>query len=98
MPKVVVRIVPWLSGYFGSSGTILLENQIRENESILALLLSLAEKNVSFGKDIFRPSGRVLQSHIPVVLNGKLVTPADVDDVILRDGDRITVTPAHTGR
>jgi len=97
MPKILVTIAPWLSEYFGSSGTVTFGNQIEESESILGLLLVLAEKNVAFGKDIFGPSGGMLQSHILVVLNGKLVTPADIDKIKLRGGDKITLTPAQTG-
>jgi hypothetical protein len=97
MPSVVVTILPWLSEHFGSSRTFFFESQMRGSESILDLLLGLAEKNVSFRKDVFGPSGETLQSHILVVLNGKLVTPTDISSIKVGDGDRITLAPAHTG-
>lgn len=75
MPKVAVKIVPWLSEAFGASRTLVLEQEVGEDESPLGLLQKLAERNVSLRGNIFDDSQGGIQGDILIVLNGRLVCP-----------------------
>lgn len=97
MPKVAVKIVPWLSEAFGASRTLVLEQEVGEDESPLGLLQKLAERNVSLRGNIFDDSQGGIQGDILIVLNGRLVPQPDVGKIKLRNGDRMTVTPVVTG-
>lgn len=100
---IKVQIELWMGKEFGKDFRVASElRSIREEEledgvTVTNFMEDLAERYRPIREKIFdREAGR-FYPHVVVNLNDRVISPHEVYDKVLKDGDRITVLPMYLG-
>lgn len=99
MGKVHLEIWPWLSRHEEPTGfhRIILEEEVREGETVRDFLSRMAEGRRVFREVIFNPQSQELSRQVTVIYNERLLELAGGLDTSLQDGDRLSFLPAFAG-
>jgi molybdopterin converting factor small subunit len=94
-----VRLQFWMAGSPGDSqsGSMILEEEIREGESLRSLLQRLAGRLPRLSGPIFDPGKQTLSDEVAVVINDHLLHLSNGLETMLRSGDRILIFPYMAG-
>jgi molybdopterin converting factor small subunit len=101
--QVRVHILPWFSerleprGTAQRHGTVSLEEALPPGSTLRALLQGLAGRYPGLGEALFFPEGGGLQAGVVVTHNGRLVAATDGLDLVLEDGDALSLIPSYPG-
>ena len=99
MATVTVKVTRWLCQHVGVAP---LEPDgapvaVSEGESVRDLLCRLAAEGGGLWKAFLDDQGREVGGHVLVILNDRLVNPANRGETLLRDGDRVLLLPMIEG-
>jgi len=94
-----VRLQFWMAGSPGGaqSGTVMMEEEIREGESLRSLLNRLAGRLPQLAGPIFDPETQSLSSEVAVLINDHLDHFSQGLETKLKSGDRIFIFPYLAG-
>jgi len=94
-----VRLQFWMAGSPGGaqSGTVMMEEEIREGESLRSLLNRLAGRLPQLAGPIFDPETQSLSSEVAVLINDHLDHFSQGLETKLKNGDRIFIFPYLAG-
>ena len=94
-----VRLQFWMAGPPGGtpSGSMMMEEEIQEGESLRSLLNRLAGRLPQLPGPIFDPATQALSSEVAVVFNDHLNHFSQGLETKLKDGDRIFIFPYLAG-
>lgn len=94
-----VRLQFWMAGPPGGtqSGSMMMEEEIQEGESLRSLLNRLAGRLPQLPGPIFDPETQTLSSEVAVVFNDHLNHFSQGLETKLKDGDRIFIFPYLAG-
>jgi len=94
-----VRLQFWMAGSPGGaqSGTVMMEEEIREGESLRSLLNRLAGRLPQLAGPIFDPETQSLSSEVAVLINDHLDHFSHGLETKLKNGDRILIFPYLAG-
>jgi molybdopterin converting factor small subunit len=95
--EIPVEVMSWLKEDFNheTPGGLTLTETVTPKTSILDLVRRLADKYPAFKKKTFEHKDG-LTEYCMVILNGRLISPAELSQEI-KPGDKITLTPAFYG-
>lgn len=96
---VRIEILPWAKRPFDikGSGRLVLEEEIKDGDSVGDLFAVLAAKYAWFGEMVFDASGLRLSGHISVIHNGRLLDLKGGLSSELKDGDTLMLVHALAG-
>ncbi len=99
MAMVTVKVTRWLCQHVGVAP---LEPDdipvaVSEGESVRDLLCRLSAEGEGFWKVFLDDQAREVGGHVLVILNDRLVNPADRGESLLRDGDQVLLLPMIEG-
>lgn len=99
MGWVRLEILPWAKRPFEnrSTGRLVLNEEIKQGDSVGDLFTMLASKYPWFGETVFDGSGPRLRGHISVIHNDILLELARGLATELKDGDTLTLVHALAG-
>lgn len=99
MLKVTVEVMSWLKDDFGHKSTerLVFEETINQKTSIMDLVHQLAEKYPRFGRKAFSDPKQGIFDYCSVILNGSFLSAPSELDRDLKDGDKVTLSPAFYG-
>ena len=99
MAWVRLEVMGWLSERHTppGSGTLVLKEEIREAESVQALLNRLSRLYPVFRECIFDGKAQELAGQVTVIYNGRLLDLAEGLNTKLKDGDTLLFVPAFAG-
>ena len=91
MPKVELHIYPPLSQQMSSKtvGALILEQEIEQGETLVNLLVRLANGNHEAWQGIFDAETHRIQPAIMAVLNGTVLARSEAPQTLLSDSDQI---------
>jgi molybdopterin converting factor small subunit len=94
-----IRLQFWMAGPPGGtqSGSMMMEEEIQEGESLRSLLNRLAGRLPQLPGPIFDPETQTLSSEVAVVINDHLNHFSQGLETKLKDGDRIFIFPYLAG-
>ena len=94
-----VRLQFWMAGSPGGaqSGTVMMEEEIQEGESLRSLLNRLAGRLPQLAGPIFDPETQSLSSEVAVLINDHLDHFSQGLETKLKSGDRIFIFPYLAG-
>jgi len=94
-----VRLQFWMAGPPGGTqpGSMMMEEEIQEGESLRSLLNRLAGRLPQLPGPIFDPETQTLSSEVAVVFNDHLSHFSQGLETKLKDGDRIFIFPYLAG-
>ena len=94
-----VRLQFWMAGSPGGaqSGTVMMEEEIREGESLRSLLNRLAGRLPQLAGPIFDPETQSLSSEVAMLINDHLDHFSQGLETKLKNGDRIFIFPYLAG-
>jgi molybdopterin converting factor small subunit len=94
-----VRLQFWMASSPGGaqSGTVVMDEEIQEGESLRSLLNRLAGRLPQLPVPIFDPETQTLSSEVAVVINDHLDHFSHGLETKLKDGDRIFIFPYLAG-
>jgi hypothetical protein len=97
--RVQVKIFSWFSGALvpGLNSALCLDEELPANCSLRACLNRLAERYPAFAEVIYDPHGAGLHEQVVITHNGLLLTGSDILDLVLQNGDSISLIPAYAG-
>ena len=99
MQKVTFEVMSWLKDDFGhkNSDRLVLEETITQKTSIMDLIHLMAKKYSRFGRKAFADPKQGIYEYCSVILNGRFLSaPADLNRE-LKEGDKVTLSPAFYG-
>ena len=96
---VKVKIYSWFSGALvpGHDSALLLEEELPPGSSLRTCFLRLDARFPKFGEIIYDSGEDVLQVQVVLTHNGKLLTGSDSLDLVLQNGDSISLIPVYAG-
>lgn len=96
---VQFKILSWFSGALvpGSNSALLLEEELPANCSLRTGFTRLAERYPEFSEVIYNPNEDDLHVQVVITHNGLLLTGADCLDLMLQNGDSISLIPSYAG-
>ncbi len=99
MGKVRLEILAWLSGQMSSpsSERLILEEEVKEGETVKDLLNRLAAQHQVFREFVFDVKAQELTSVVSVIYNGRLLELVQGIQTPLKDGDNLMFLPAFSG-
>ena len=99
MAKVQVRIPPHVAKMLdaGSSGWLLLEQELNKPLTVSDLLSSLVMTYPGFRESVYNPSAGVINDQIGLILNDRMLTFEELSKTTLKDEDSITIVPLYYG-
>jgi molybdopterin converting factor small subunit len=99
MAKVKVVIRHWLSTMMGTdgSGPVLLDEETNGHSTVGGVLLGVAARNKAFGEAVFDASLKDLSGRITIALNNRLLGKHKDLDIVVKDGDVLTLFPTIEG-
>jgi len=94
-----VKLQFWMAGPLGEgqSGTMMMEEEIHEGESLRSLLNRLAGRLPQLPGPIFDPETQTLSSEVAVMINDHLNHFSHGLETKLKNGDRILIFPYLAG-
>ena len=94
-----VKLQFWMASSPGGaqSGTVVMEEEIQEGESLRSLLNRLAGRLPRLSGPIFDPETQTLSSEVAVVINDHLNHFSQGLETKLKNGDRILIFPYLAG-
>ena len=94
-----VRLQFWMASSPGGtqSGSMVMEEEIQEGESLRSLLNRLAGRLPQLPVPIFDPATQTLSSEVAVLINGHLDHFSQGLETALKNGDRIFIFPYLAG-
>ncbi len=99
MATVTVEATRWLCEHVNiappDSGGIPVT--VPEGESVRGMLCRLAADRGGFWETFLDAQAQEVGGHVLVILNGRLVNPADRGESLLRDGDQVLLLPMIEG-
>lgn len=94
--KIEVEILPWLSRALGKESKLILTEKVNpKGEKLKSLLERIALKHEGFGAVIYDVKRGALQDTVVIFVNNQS-TSKDLK-LIIKNGDRITLTPFYSG-
>lgn len=103
MNRVTIEIWMWLGnelkGDFESPSEMrsIKKEEVGEGTTIRQFLVHLATSYPPIAKNIFDIKTKRLSPNVVVNYNDRVISPYEVYDKILKDGDKITVLPMYVG-
>ena len=99
MVKVTVEVLSWLKDDFNhkSSGSLVLEEVVSPETSVIDLIHLMADKYPKFGKKVFDDQKQELTDYCLVILNGSIVSASAELNMELKEGDTVTFLPFFMG-
>jgi molybdopterin converting factor small subunit len=99
MAKVKVIIRPWLATVMGTegSGPVLLDEETDGQPTVGGVLRGVAARNKGFGEAVFDEGFNDLSGRITVSLNNRLLGRHSDLDILVKDGDILTLFPTIEG-
>jgi len=99
MPQVRLKIQNLLtqSKNESSTGFAVISVSASEGEGVLALLRRLAQENRDLNKIVTYVTGQDTHTPTVVLLNGRFLSPHELSEVTLKEGDELTVLPLLDG-
>ena len=97
--KVIIEVTSWLKEDFGHDGlnNLVIEEVISQGTSIMDLIHLIADKYPKFGKKALADQKQNLLDYLLVILNGSIVSTPAALNTELKEGDKVTLTPAFYG-
>ena len=99
MIKITVEVMSWLKEDFDlkTSDNLIFEETFKTETSIMDLLHLIADRYPKFGKNVSDNPKQDFFDYCLVILNRKIITnPAELKTE-LKEGDKITLSPAFYG-
>jgi hypothetical protein len=99
VPQVKIKIQNILtqSKTEKSTGFEVVFASANEGESILELFRRLAQENRGLSKIVSYATGQDEQIPTAIILNGRFLSPLELSEVTLKEGDELTVLPLLDG-
>ena len=99
MAKVQVRIPPHVAKMFdaGSSGWLVIEQELNKPLTVSDLLSSLVMTYPGFRESVYNPNAGVINDQIGLILNDRMLTFKEISKTTLKDNDSITIVPLYYG-
>ena len=96
---VKVKIYSWFSGALipGQESALLLEEELTAGSSLRTCFNRLSARFAMFEKIIYNSREDILQVQVVLTHNGKLLTGSDRLDLVLQEGDSISLIPVYAG-
>jgi sulfur carrier protein ThiS len=97
---ISLEFLSWLRGVLageGSAGSLRLEQEVEEGQTVRQLLLNIASRYPRFELQVFDRSVQYLNEQVIVLYNGKLLEIAGGLETCLRNGDLLTFVPVIQG-
>jgi molybdopterin converting factor small subunit len=97
--RVKVKVYSWFSSALvpGHDSALLLEEELPPGSSLRACFSQLGARFANFGEVIYDPAEDKMHVQVVLTHNGKLLTGADPLDLVLQEGDSISMIPAYAG-
>lgn len=73
------------------------EEEVEAGTTLGQLLDHLARSSISFARNVFDREAKSLRSHLVVNYNGRILSPYQVDNQILENGDKLIILPMYAG-
>jgi hypothetical protein len=80
-----------------SAGFEVVSTSANEGEGILGLLRRLGRENENLGKIVSYAMGQDVDVPTVILLNGRFLSPHELSDMTLREGDELTILPLLDG-
>ncbi len=99
MAKVQVRIPPHVAKMLdaGSSGWLVLEQELNKPLTVSDLLSSLVMSYPGFRETVYNPNVGVINDQVGLILNDRMLTFEEISQTVLRENDSITIVPLYYG-
>ena len=103
MNSVTVELWLWLGkelkgGFESPSEMRSVRNEVvEEGTNIGQLLNNLANRYDPFGQKVFDIRGKKLHPHVVLTYNDHVISPHNLYEQVLKEGDKITIMPLYTG-
>jgi molybdopterin converting factor small subunit len=102
---ITVKVELWmelgkeLRGDFKSPSKMrsILQICVEEKMTIGRLFGNLSERYRSIEEKIFDQTNGVFHSRVVVLFNDSVISPYEICEKVLKDGDKITILPIYTG-
>jgi molybdopterin converting factor small subunit len=97
--RVKVKIYAWFSGVLlpGQDAALLLEEELPSGSSLRTCFSRLSARFAKFEEIIYNSREDILQVQVVLTHNGKLLTGSDRLDLVLQEGDAISLIPVYAG-
>jgi sulfur carrier protein ThiS len=103
MNRVTIELWLWLGEELGrdfespSEMRSIREEGVKEGTTIRQLLENLAVRYPPIAKSIFDTKAKRFFPHVVVNYNDRVISPHNVYDQVLKDGDKILILPVYMG-
>lgn len=103
MIRVKLEIWMWLGKELGkdfqslSEMRSIREEEVKEGITIRDFIDRLAQRYQPIREKVFDRGRKSFYPHIVATLNERVISPYEVYDRVLKDGDKITVLPMYVG-
>ena len=99
MPRVRLKLNSWLSRGVDADSTQFddIPVIVPEGESLLGMVRRLSGENEVFRREIFDEEHQMIQAHVVVLLNGRIVNLYERSEATLKKGDVVTFLPMMYG-
>jgi sulfur carrier protein ThiS len=99
MNTVKIESYSWIAGTMGNES---IQNQkvkksVQAGTTVYDLFCEMAANYPEFSKQVFNPSNGQLSDQVMVIMNGRLLQSADLKTTVLKDNDKITLSPVLVG-
>ena len=96
---VKVKIYSWFSGALmpGHDSALLLEEELPPGSSLRTCFSRLSARFARFEEIIYDSREDILQVQVVLTHNGKLLTGTDRMNLVLQNGDSISLIPVYAG-
>jgi molybdopterin converting factor small subunit len=99
MNTVRLQSYSWISNTLGieETSTHQLREKVKEGTTLVAFLAELAGKFPEFRKMVFNPETGQLSEQVLIILNNRLIQYSEIQSIVLKDKDHITLAPVIFG-
>lgn len=99
MPRVRLKLNCWLSRGVDADSNKFDDIPIivPKGESLLGMIRRLSTENEVFRREIFDEEHQMIQAHVVVLLNGRIVNLYERSEPTLKEGDVVTFLPMMYG-
>jgi len=103
MNRVTIELWLWLGNELKGDFQLLSEmrsvkeENVEEGTTIRQLLDHLAKRHPRIAEKVFDLTKRTVYPYVIVNYNDRIISPYEVYDKVLKDGDKITILPMYAG-
>jgi hypothetical protein len=96
---ILIQSYSWISNTLGIAETTThqLKKKVKEGTTLVELLAELANVYPDFRKMVFNPETNQLSEQVLIIFNNRLIQYSEIQSIVLKDKDHVTLAPVIFG-